>query len=106
MDDEREAQVLRDFDCILEELKASCAKFSLDLPPLMQAEATITHSCFTHFNTNQEGNIEAEDPEISKQEAAHHLIEHLVHTENIALLSLKKFRDVEGNCRVPNLAPI
>ena len=71
----------------------------MDPPPLFQTE--VNHTCFTFFRQSGASSSEAafadpEEREASKVKAALDFIEHLVGTEKLSVLSLKKFRDVEG----------
>jgi hypothetical protein len=98
LDDERGAQVLRDYDAVFEELKKAMTRFQLDPPPLFQNP--INHTVYTFFNSREEEAAEVEDPqeiENSKVEAAAEFINHLVATNNLSLLVKKKFRELEGN---------
>ena len=90
LDDERGAQVLRDYDAVFEELKKVMTRFQLDPPPLFQ----------NPINHREEEAAEVEDPqeiENSKVEAAAEFINHLVATNNLSLLVKKNFRELEGN---------
>ena len=93
--DEREAQALRDFDALFEELSTATQRYNLDPPPLFQSP--INHTCFTFFHKKQaDADADPTERETSKLKAASDFIEHLVETGKLSVLSLKKFRDVKG----------
>ena len=95
-DDERMAQALRDFDSFFEELVAFCEANTREFPPVLQAE--INHKCYTHFNKDKDTDeISAEDLENAKRMDTNKFVEHLLETDNVSVLSVKRFRDVEGN---------
>ena len=93
--DEREAQVLKDFDALYEELADAIDRYSLPPPPLFQRDAT--HTCLTSFNESQaEKDAALENIEEERMRAASSLIEHLVETGRLSVMSRKKFRGSDG----------
>ena len=96
-DDERESQVLRDYDALFLELKSAIQIYGLDPPPLLQRE--ISHRCFTFFTTKENETV-SEDPaevEDKKIQAASAFVDYLVKTNKLAILKMRKFREVKGN---------
>ena len=88
-DDEREGQVLRDFDTLYHELSEGIAKFNLNRPALFLKEPD--HTCLTFFHKGQEGQEgRKQDKEAKKKQSAAKLILHLVQNNKLSSLSYKK----------------
>ena len=89
--DEREGQILRDFDTLFYELLEAIDKFELPAPPLFQRP--VNHTCLTHFNNIA---TPVEDDEELRKISASNLVKKLAGLKKLALLSKKKFRGEEG----------
>ena len=94
--DERNAQPLRDFDALFEELEFAIDKYNLDKPPLFENE--VDHSCLTFFNKKVEG-AEVER-ETMRRTSASHLVNFLIESNKLSIFSRKKFRGTSGKNRL------
>ena len=50
--DEREGQVLRDFDCFFNEIVEGCNKFNIEKPAMFLKEPD--HTCLTYYHKNKD----------------------------------------------------
>ena len=95
-EDERAAQVLKDFDSLFHELSEGIAKFELTRPALFLKEPD--HTCINFFNKGREGQEgRKQEKEEKKKNSASNLILHLVEHNKLSILTYKKGKGFEGN---------
>ena len=87
--DEREGQVLRDFDCFFNEIVEGCNKFNIEKPAMFLKEPD--HTCLTYYHKNKDKEGEKlQEKEEKRKLAASNLIMHLVQSNKLSCLVHKK----------------